>query len=119
MIPGLRSLRSLTRGYNLPPLRGSLSQTCGAIGAAGFKYFLFWLSGFYLVIAVSELIFRKQTRRVVLMYTDLVCCFGLAAWGILLIILQWSPHQWMVPLTLFVLALLRIKAWKTIVFRSM
>jgi hypothetical protein len=23
-IPGLRSLRSLTRGYHLPPLRGSL-----------------------------------------------------------------------------------------------
>ena len=27
MIPGLRSLRSLTRGYYLPPLRGSLTQT--------------------------------------------------------------------------------------------
>jgi len=26
-IPGLRSLRSLTRGYPLPPLRGSLSET--------------------------------------------------------------------------------------------
>ena len=27
VIPGLRSLRSLTRGYYLPPLRGLLSQT--------------------------------------------------------------------------------------------
>ena len=28
VIPGLRSLRSLTRGYHLSPLRGSLKQTC-------------------------------------------------------------------------------------------
>jgi hypothetical protein len=27
VIPGLPSLRSLTRGYSLPPLRGSLSYT--------------------------------------------------------------------------------------------
>ncbi len=27
VIPGLRSLRSLTRGYHLPPLRGWLTQT--------------------------------------------------------------------------------------------
>jgi len=27
VIPGLRSLRSLTRGYLLPPLRGSLTRT--------------------------------------------------------------------------------------------
>ena len=27
VIPGLRSLRSLTRGYYLSPLRGSLTQT--------------------------------------------------------------------------------------------
>jgi hypothetical protein len=26
VIPGLRSLRSLTRGYYLPPLNGSLSR---------------------------------------------------------------------------------------------
>jgi hypothetical protein len=27
VIPGLHSLRSLTRGYLLPPLRGSLTRT--------------------------------------------------------------------------------------------
>ena len=27
VIPGLRSLRSLTRGYPIPPLRGSLTRT--------------------------------------------------------------------------------------------
>ena len=27
MVPGLRTLRSLTRGYTMPPRRGSLSRT--------------------------------------------------------------------------------------------
>lgn len=90
----------------------------GAIGAPGFKYFLFLLSGYYLVIAVCERILLKQTRRKVLIYTDLVCGVGLAAWATLLITMHWTPHLWMVPLTILALVPLRYKAWKTIVFQS-
>jgi hypothetical protein len=52
------------------------------------------------------------------MYTDFVCCFALAALASVLILNQWTPHQWMVGATLLGLALIRIKAWKTIIFQA-
>ncbi len=90
----------------------------GAIGPEGYKYFVGLLSVFYLVVAFSEFIFRKQTLRTVLMYSDLICFLLLASWTILLTVTRWTLHQWMVPVTLVILAMLRYKAWKEIVFES-
>lgn len=90
----------------------------GAIGPPGFIRFLFWLGGFYLVVAAGEMIFRKQTGRTILMYIDFFCSFALALWGGAVLYFHLTPHQWMVPLTLLGLGLIRIEAWRKIVFQS-
>ena len=77
--------------------------------------FLFFLSGFYLVIAVGELAFIKQTGRAIRMWTEFgssafLSLAGFSALG------QLTGPKRIFAFSILVLVVIRIKAWRTIVF---
>jgi hypothetical protein len=88
----------------------------GAIGADGFRWFILLLSAFYFVIAVQEFVFRRFTRRTVLMYTDFICSLLLIIWWAVLLGANSLLQQWVLLITMIMLFALRSPAWKRIVF---
>jgi hypothetical protein len=88
----------------------------GEVETNQLTWFIWLLGGFYLIIAIAEWIFLKQTKQPILLKCDLICSVYLILWGIILLLTDRLNHQWMIPIILVVLIPVRAFAWRRLVF---
>jgi hypothetical protein len=82
------------------------------------RWFVWLLSGFYLVIAIAEWLFLSETKEPILLLCDLFCFLYLSISATLLLRTNQLNHQWMIPIVLVPLIPPRALAWKRLIFKS-